>query len=238
MQYTCNLLDCRTHAAIWQFIFNCLRLQLDMDSAFYSHSLAFPNLKRVLKLLALSSVTMAWPLASQSWWYLPKVPRPLTGLKNIYMGENTKVLIFYSMFMLVPLIFGIGFALGHHLFFTHLSGSAVPSTNLIDLGSMQLSTQQVNLALGNALAFLVKTCLGTAVSIAYIQLFWAAISRKPQTISAVDIMFSSLSNVFMVGNRAVWWQHPLLLLPVLTVWYVAAENVDDQGYKLSGVDPS
>lgn len=123
--------------------------------------------------------------------------------------------------MLIPLILGACFAVGHHLFYARLSGSVVSDTNFIDSMGAYLSVQQTNLAIGNVFAFLVKICLNSAIGIAYTQLFWKAIFQKPQTISTVDAMFSSLSNLLALNRGKIWRQNPLLLILALIAWYVS-----------------
>ncbi|KAF2790959.1 hypothetical protein K505DRAFT_364254 [Melanomma pulvis-pyrius CBS 109.77] len=173
---------------------------------------------------------MAQSRSSRWWWRLTKarttsIVAKTRGNSNTSVTHSKSEVFWPSMLMLMPLILGVAFALGHHLFFTHLSGRVVPDTHFINSARMQLSTQQANLAIGNAFAFLVKVCLNTAVGIAYVQLFWATIFQKPQTISAVDTMFSSLSNFFTLGRGRVWWQHPLLLLLALTVWLSPLQSI-------------
>lgn len=68
------------------------------------------------------------------------------------------------------LLAGIAFALGHHFFYARLSGQNAP-TGSYEFAGSRPSKQQVNIAVGTAFAFLVKSILAIAVGISYTQLF-------------------------------------------------------------------
>jgi hypothetical protein len=139
---------------------------------------------------------------------------------NSFLNLLRSDILFPFLFLLLPLLCGIALALGHHLFFSHLSGRPVPDTIFINSTTIQLSKQQVNLVIGNAFAFGVKFCLSTAVGMAYVQLFLTSLFAKPQRVSAVDTMFSGLSDLCSFLRGTVWLRNPLLFVLALTVWYV------------------
>lgn len=62
--------------------------------------------------------------------------------------------------MSAALIAGLGFALGQHFFYVSLHGRKVPegSYGMVEFDT-GVSKQQVNTAIGTALAFAVKSCL-------------------------------------------------------------------------------
>jgi hypothetical protein len=103
--------------------------------------------------------------------------------------------------MVGSLIAAILFAIGHHLFYDGLDGTAPPLLVHSFAGS-HISGQGLNLAIGTTFAFLVRSCLALAVSLSYIQLAWYAIKRSPRdnTISDIDRVTGALSNLLVVLN--------------------------------------
>ena len=113
------------------------------------------------------------------------------------------------------------FAIGHHLFYQSLAGQPVSDGTFL---YSAVSKQQVNIAIGTALAFLVKACLVFAIGVAFIQLFWSAshtfnAARTP-TLSRLDSTYGAQHNLWTVLNPALWWRHPLLLAVAAIAWYV------------------
>lgn len=113
---------------------------------------------------------------------------------------------------------GSSLALLHHLFFASLRGSPVASGR-VDLGTWDISQQQLNIAAGTALAFLVKAALVLATSIAYWQVLYRHLSRKAFTLSKLDNWHSALENVISLVLVIVDWRYPLLTLVAITSWY-------------------
>jgi hypothetical protein len=114
---------------------------------------------------------------------------------------------------------GIALALGHHFLYQTLAGTTVHDTSR-DIIGYGISSQQMNIAAGTALAFLVKVCLVLSVTIAYTQVFWKAIGHRETRIDTIDIIDSALGNIFMFLKVRVWWKYPLLLSLALSVWSV------------------
>jgi hypothetical protein len=116
---------------------------------------------------------------------------------------------------------GLFIAVGHHLFYENLDGQEVPSQRWKTSG-IELTTQQVNIALGTALAFLVKVCLVLAVSSSYTQAIWSAAkaSKKGQHMSIADLdaAFSALGNLGALSKLHLWAKHPLMLSLVAIAW--------------------
>jgi hypothetical protein len=115
---------------------------------------------------------------------------------------------------LVAFLTGVLAAIAHHLFYQSLDGQPAPALDQryrILWGSV--SKQEINVAGGTAFAFLVKAALGTAISTAYVQLFWRALMRSDskKTLSNVDTMFSVLSNPVSLFKIWTWRRFPLLL---------------------------
>lgn len=120
--------------------------------------------------------------------------------------------------MLAALLAGFLFAIGHHTFYHSLLGNPVP-TALYSIAGIMVSPQQVNIAAGTAFAFLVSSCLATAVAIGYTQVLWTASIGRPVRLGALDTILSALQNPFQLFNIAVWWRFRLLFLFSIIAWY-------------------
>jgi hypothetical protein len=112
------------------------------------------------------------------------------------MALSTRIHLQAPTTVILALIAGTLFAVGHHIFYNSLDGQPAPNDNYSILGS-HVSTQQVNIAGGTALAFLVKACLVTAIGAAYAQLFWRAVLRRtPEvTLERLDTTYLAVSNI-------------------------------------------
>ncbi len=123
--------------------------------------------------------------------------------------------------VLLALIAGVLFAVGHHIFYNSLNGKPAPNDNYNILGS-HVSTQQVNIAGGTALAFLVQACLVTAIGAAYAQMFWRAmLHRTPEvTLESLDTTYSAVSNIHWMLKVWIWYRYPALFSLASIYWYV------------------
>jgi len=110
--------------------------------------------------------------------------------------------------MIASLFSGILLALGHHLFYNRLKGQLVRG----------VTQQQLNIAIGTSFAFLIKTFLVVAVSIAYTQIMWKAIKKQAATLSTIDTISQAVSSVWCLLRYSVWWKYFLLLLLACAVW--------------------
>ncbi|KAK6386625.1 hypothetical protein LTR65_008824 [Meristemomyces frigidus] len=119
--------------------------------------------------------------------------------------------------MLSAFVAGILFAVGHHVFYQRLDTTHVPADGNTILGPMEVSMQQVNHTAGTAFAFIVKACLTTAVSSAFIQTFWKAVTAvsltKRPTLGRADTAYSGVNNIISLFNAPVWWPNAYL------AWY-------------------
>ncbi|KAF2716003.1 hypothetical protein K431DRAFT_350651 [Polychaeton citri CBS 116435] len=122
------------------------------------------------------------------------------------------------------LVAAVALAVGHHVFYTRLNGTKTPSDGY-SLGGTRISKQQVNVALGTSLSFLVKVCLTIALSAAYIQAFWKAMSHRAIRLSHLDVTFSAMSNAFSLCHLGAWFKFPLLLYLALTAWLIPLASV-------------
>ena len=123
--------------------------------------------------------------------------------------------------MILALLTGTLLAMGHHLFYRHLTNHSAP-TGLYHFAGKTMSKQQFNTAVGTAFAFLVKFFLTVAVSTAYVQIFWRNTlnAKEYPTLSELDCANSGLLNVFSLLNVKVWWKYPILLVLALIFWSV------------------
>lgn len=122
--------------------------------------------------------------------------------------------------MIGPLLFGIVLAAGHHLFYRHLAGKPPPSNDVQLLG-WNVSWQQINIAVGTALAFLTQSTLVTAVSMAYVQLLWKKFRNQASTVSDFDVTFGALHSLPALFRLRCWFRKPLLFVLILVAWCAA-----------------
>jgi hypothetical protein len=119
--------------------------------------------------------------------------------------------------MISSLFGGVALAVGHHFLYSRLAGTPIQDDTR-DIAGYGVSSQQLNIAAGTALAFLVKVLLVLAVTIAYTQAFWRAIGWKETQIRTIDVVDSALGNIWAFLHVRVWWRYPLLLSLALSVW--------------------
>jgi len=114
----------------------------------------------------------------------------------------------------IAYVIGILAAVGHHLFYRSLAGTQAPDPNdrYKIIYKSYVSKQEVNIIGGTALAFLVKSALGTAISMAYVQLFWKTLMQSTHrtTLSMVDTTFSVLTSILSLSKVWTWWRYPQL----------------------------
>ena len=149
-------------------------------------------------------------------------------LNRYKMPRETRRLWFAPASMLGALIAGIAFAAGHHLFYRRLNGRTVSTGSF--LGWSSVSEQEANIAIGTAFAYLVKACIGYAISVAFIQAFWREAGVRRQARGAIladlDWIFSALDDMLSLFNFPLWLKYPTLLLTATSAWCVSiSENL-------------
>jgi hypothetical protein len=109
------------------------------------------------------------------------------------------------MTMVIMLIFGMGLAAGHHLFYQSLAGQPPPSS-VYDISglSVRLTGQQVNLAIGSAFAVLVKAALEIAVDTAAEQASWSAIRTQSIKLASIDNLLVTRNSVWSMLDIRLW----------------------------------
>ena len=147
----------------------------------------------------------------------------ITGALFVWCVRKRETNGLATISMLVFLLFGTEFALGHHLFYQSLEGTRA-SVGGHSLLGFNISRQEANTAIGTAFAFLVKACLVCTVTIAFTQLFWQAAKSKrssePPTLHNLDVLSTALSDLSTLFRIHVWWRSPLLFLVAAAAWYV------------------
>lgn len=145
-------------------------------------------------------------------------------LPHIMISSNAERSIYWKtcITMILALISGFLFALGHHLYYSNLASTPVPDGNHRALGG--LSKQQANLTVGNLFAFLVKASFAVSVSAAYTQVAWRTVKRQHNTLSVLDAVFSAVNNIAPLVRISVWWKYQMLLLIVLISWYNSSKQ--------------
>jgi hypothetical protein len=134
--------------------------------------------------------------------------------------------------MLLALLASIILIIAHHLFYTHLSLHPAPTTTDSFLNA-HISRQEFNIALGTALAFLVKACLVFAMGVAFVQVFWREAKFPCRTdkkgvevvggglmLKRLDGMYAAFNSVVPLVSWILWWRFPLLLAMAAAAWYV------------------
>lgn len=106
---------------------------------------------------------------------------------------------------------GFAFAIGHHAFYRSLDGKSVDET---------LMSQQVNIAIGTAFAFLVRATLVLAIGAAYWQIFWGTVLRRQLLISHIDALAGILSSAADFTNLKALLGTQILLALAASSWLV------------------
>ncbi|PIA93527.1 hypothetical protein CB0940_03962 [Cercospora beticola] len=119
--------------------------------------------------------------------------------------------------MISFLIIGIAFAIGHHAFYRSLQNTEVRSAPY-QFAGWQITPQQLNTAGGTAFAFAVKASLVLAISTAYVQLFFRAITKVSHSMACIDSWFSGLGDITALFGLTTFWTHPVLATIAMTTW--------------------
>ncbi|CAG7922017.1 unnamed protein product [Penicillium olsonii] len=125
------------------------------------------------------------------------------------------------LLMVTSLLVGLAFCLGHDAFYQNLNGKPVLDGHPLGFldSSLNLSDQQVYLALGTLFAFLVKSSLGFSISTVFDQSAWRSIRARRNGFGAIDDLLSSLKNALTLFNilfletLASFDQHMLMKMP-------------------------
>lgn len=111
---------------------------------------------------------------------------------------------------------GLAFAIAHHVFYASLAGTA------IDDGTFD---QQLNLAIGNGFAFLVRAALTMSIAATYWQVFWRTLLDKSYSLETADSLASLLSSIIDILTPQLWAASPLLVCVAAVAWLVPFATV-------------
>jgi len=135
------------------------------------------------------------------------------------MARKNKIYWLTPTTALLSFTAGLSLSLGHHLTYRHLAGSVAPPGEYHTLVG-KISKQQLNIAIGTAFAYLVKSTLSLAVATSYAQVFWRALvtASKGARLRDIDSAYSVTQDILKLFNVGVWRRNPLLLPLALIIW--------------------
>jgi hypothetical protein len=152
--------------------------------------------------------------------YVPEmVEKPTTGRhsvpfwKSAYWKLSTsdahrRIFCKVPILLLTTLILGVASALGHHFLYKHYDGREVGDT----------SEQEWIIRGGTALAFLTKTFLASALTIAYTQHVWLTFRKKFVTVQAIDAVLAASHNLLSFLNGEMYWKAKTATILALVIW--------------------
>ncbi|KAH9845706.1 hypothetical protein Tdes44962_MAKER01137 [Teratosphaeria destructans] len=121
------------------------------------------------------------------------------GLLSIFPAarHNARIHWVAPTLMFGNLALGLAFAIGHHEFYNSLAGTPAPTNDLTVLGTV-VSQQQINIAIGTAMAYIVKSCFEVAISIAFVQVLFRVIrlANGGLTVEHIDTASSALTSIW------------------------------------------
>ena len=110
--------------------------------------------------------------------------------------------------MILSVLLGTVFAIGHDRFYQHFDGREVSS-------SLQ---QKVIINVGTAFAFLVNLTFCIAVGTVFVQQIFVSLRRKATHINDIDSIFNVMVNVWEFTKVKLWFRHWALLVIAIVVW--------------------
>lgn len=111
--------------------------------------------------------------------------------------------------MISSLLSGVAVTVGHHLFYARFDGVQVDEASI---------DQTWIIRIGTVFAFVAKTLLVVATSIAFVQQQWLALSHSQFKIRQVDTMTGILGNAFSFFQSRIWLRFPFLTLIAGIAW--------------------
>jgi hypothetical protein len=105
---------------------------------------------------------------------------------------------------------GAMLSVGHHFYYRSFKGALVDSTD----------QQTWAIRIGTGFAFLIKSCLVSAVGVAAVQETWATLRRKSVKLSGIDGMFAVLDNPLAFLTPDLWMHAKTLTVLAIVSWYV------------------
>jgi hypothetical protein len=108
--------------------------------------------------------------------------------------------------LLSAFIAGLTFAIGHHAFYSHLDSQPV---------DRHLFDQQTNLAIGQALAFLVRASFVISIGASYWQVFWGTVLNGPFAVPQLDTLAGMLRSLLDLLDLKAFTTRPILFAMAL-----------------------
>jgi hypothetical protein len=133
---------------------------------------------------------------------------PPTQLRRIHWRVPTVIILAF--------VAGLAFALGHHVFYDRLDGQPVDD---------HIFDQQINLAVGQAFAFLVRASLVISVGASYWQVFWGTMLHGTLAISHIDALAGMLGSILDLLNLKASTTRPILVALALLSWMVPLASI-------------
>lgn len=121
--------------------------------------------------------------------------------------------------MVIMLLFGTAFIIGHHFFYQSLSGKPPPNVVYFSGFAGGLTGQQVNLAAGSAFAFLVSSALGAVITTAANQALWVAVRTKSSKLGAIDNLANATTYIWNIFDFRLWKKSPIRMALITIFWY-------------------
>lgn len=113
--------------------------------------------------------------------------------------------------MILSLMAAFLFAIGHHCLYHSLDSKIISSTPL---------AQQLNIAIGTTLAFLVKALILIAIGSAYSQVLWRTLTRQTLTVRTIDSLSLLLHDAWELLCLCVQRRHPSFLILAVIGWTI------------------
>lgn len=152
--------------------------------------------------------------------------QPLPAQHEQDTGSRTRAKIHWltPAAMLLSYIVGICLAVGHHLYYTMLDGDVVGSTDR-QQWSLRYVLQHASMftaltlhRFGNAFAISISLSLKIAVGIAYTQLLWMCLQKRPMSLGSINDCFDISGNLSAFFNFELFKKLQLGLLIALVLW--------------------
>jgi hypothetical protein len=147
----------------------------------------------------------------------PSGPAPSTVKPNSTAYPQTGEFVVWGVDWKLPakmilfLLGGIIFAIGHHLFYSRLHDTPAVGGQF---------SQDWALRIGTGLAFLSKAALAVAVSVAYAQYFWKTAAAKGLELRTLDNMFAVCSDISAFGDLRMLQHAKMVAFTASIVWSV------------------
>ena len=142
----------------------------------------------------------------------PAIPPPTKEMQHDQATSSSKrskhIDPIAPITMIVSLILGVGFALGHHFFYNSRDGTSVGNT----------TQQEWYIRVGTYFAYLVTFTLGVAIATAYTQQFWYSLRSRSVTVEEVDSLFAFLVNVTPFLDTRLWRGNFMLVFMAAIKW--------------------